>query len=75
MHYMLRLPPALSPIIMVQYKMANCLKGNYYWWDPFFTSMIMGGRVSLGVSLVLVGMGKNWRCLETLRGDMAIWQL
>ena len=28
----------------------------------------MGGRVSLGVSLVLVGMGKNWRCLETLYG-------
>ena len=29
-------------------KMANYLKGNYYysyWRDPFFTSMIMGGRV------------------------------
>ena len=21
------------------------LKGNYYWRDPFFTSMFMGGRV------------------------------
>ena len=35
----------LPPIIMVQWKMANCLKGNYYWRDPFSTSMIMGERV------------------------------
>ena len=36
----------LSPIIMVQWKMAGYLKGSYYWRDPFFTSMIMGGRVT-----------------------------
>ena len=23
-----------------------CLKGNYYWRDPFLTSMIMGGSVN-----------------------------
>ena len=26
------------------------LKGNYYWRDPFFTSMIMGERVKRGGS-------------------------
>ncbi len=36
----------LSPIIMVQWKMANNLKGNYYWRNTFLTSMIMGGSVS-----------------------------
>ena len=34
---------ALSPIIMVQWKIT--LKGNCNWRDPFVNSMIMGGRV------------------------------
>lgn len=34
----------LSPIIM---ELENGLKGNYYWGDPFFTSMGIGGRVCL----------------------------
>ena len=29
---------------MVEWKIA-VLKGNYYWKDPLFTSMIMGGGV------------------------------
>ena len=28
-----------------KWKMASYLKGNYYWRDSFFTSMIVGGRV------------------------------
>ena len=30
------------------------LKGNYYWRDPFLTSMFMGGRVLVAYS--------NWSC-------------
>ena len=35
---------ALSPII-IEVENGYILKGNYYWRDPFFTSMFIGGRV------------------------------
>ena len=35
----------LSPIIMKVENYPNLYNGNYYWRDPFSTSMIMGGRV------------------------------
>ena len=28
-----------------------CLKGNYYWRDPFLTSMIMGGSVAFNLNI------------------------
>ena len=37
------------------------LKGNYYWRDPFFTSMTMGGRVlDGGFKTLLFNYPESW---------------
>ena len=42
---MLATPGLPNPPIIMEVENDPKWRGNYYWREPFFTSMIMGGRV------------------------------